>query len=69
MKIALLGDVHANLPALESVLDHARSQGADAIWNTGDFLGYGAFPNQVVEQLQRAEAISILGNYEKIAAT
>jgi putative phosphoesterase len=64
VKIALLGDVHANLPALESVLDHARSQGADAIWNTGDFLGYGAFPNQVVERLQRAEAISILGNYD-----
>lgn len=64
MKIALLGDVHANLPALESVLAHAQAQNVSAIWNTGDFLGYGAFPNQVVERLQQAGAISILGNYD-----
>jgi putative phosphoesterase len=64
VKIALLGDVHANLPALESVLAHALSQNVSAIWNTGDFLGYGAFPNQVVERLQQAGAISILGNYD-----
>jgi putative phosphoesterase len=64
VKIALLGDVHANLPALESVLAHARSQNVSAIWNTGDFLGYGAFPNQVVERLQQVGAISILGNYD-----
>ena len=64
MKIALLGDVHANLPALDSVLEHARSQDVSAIWNTGDFLGYGAFPNEVVESLQKAGAISILGNYD-----
>ncbi len=64
MKIALLGDVHANLPALESVLAHARLQNVSAIWNTGDFLGYGAYPNEVVEALQQAGAISILGNYD-----
>lgn len=64
MKIALLGDVHANLPALEIVLAHARLQNVSAIWNTGDFLGYGAYPNEVVEALQQAGAISILGNYD-----
>jgi len=64
VKIALLGDVHANLPALDSVLAHASSQNVSAIWNTGDFLGYGAFPNEVVESLRQAGAISILGNYD-----
>lgn len=64
MKIALLGDIHANLPALESVLAHARAHDVSAIWNTGDFLGYGAYPNEVIEALQQAEAISILGNYD-----
>ena len=64
MKIALLGDVHANLPALESVLAHASSQNVSTFWNTGDFLGYGAFPNEVVEGLQQAGATSILGNYD-----
>jgi putative phosphoesterase len=63
-KIALLGDVHANLPALEAVLAHARLQGAAAIWNVGDFLGYGAFPNEVVQRLRQDGALSILGNYD-----
>lgn len=64
MTIALLGDVHANLPALEAVLAHARAHGAAAIWNIGDFLGYGAFPNEVVQRLRQAGAVSILGNYD-----
>ena len=42
MRVALIGDVHANLPALEAVLAHARQEGANAIWNVGDFVGFGA---------------------------
>ena len=65
MRVALLGDVHANLPALEAVLADAREQGADAVWNVGDFVGYGAFPDQVVQRLRQVEAVSILGNYDR----
>jgi len=63
-RIALLGDIHANLPALEAVLTHARSLGSVSIWNTGDFVGYGAFPDEVVKRLQHEGAISIIGNYD-----
>jgi putative phosphoesterase len=62
--VALVGDVHANLPALEAVLAHAQSQKADALWNVGDFIGYGAYPNQVIKRLRMMEAVSILGNYD-----
>jgi len=62
--VALIGDVHANLPALEAVLAHAREQGVEAIWNVGDFVGYGAFPDEVVKLLQREGALSISGNYD-----
>lgn len=64
MKVALLGDVHANLPALEAVLAHARERGAQAIWNVGDFVGYGAFPDEVVRRLREEAALSIIGNYD-----
>ena len=64
MKVALIGDMHANLPALEAVLEHARNQRVQAIWNIGDFVGYGPFPDQVVRLLRRQEALSILGNYD-----
>lgn len=64
MRVALIGDVHANLPALEAVLQHARGEDVEAIWNVGDFVGYGAFPNQVIERLREAQAVSIAGNYD-----
>ncbi len=64
MKIALLGDAHANLPALEAVLEHARGQGATAVWNTGDFVGYGPFPDQTVRLLRSVQAVSVVGNYD-----
>jgi predicted phosphodiesterase len=62
--IALLGDVHANLPALESVLFHAESLGAKSFWNIGDFVGYSAFPDQVVKRLRGPRISNIIGNYD-----
>jgi len=64
MKVALLGDIHANLPALQCVLHHAKLCGAEAIYNTGDSIGYGAFPDEVVTILRRNKVVSILGNYD-----
>lgn len=65
MRIALIGDVHANLHALEAVLLHASDQGVKTIWNAGDFVGYGAFPDEVVNLLRRVKAVSIRGNYDQ----
>jgi putative phosphoesterase len=64
MKVALIGDVHANLPALEAVLEDARQRGVEAVWNAGDFVGYGASPDLVVKRLQQEEVLSIIGNYD-----
>jgi putative phosphoesterase len=64
MKVALIGDVHANLPALEAVLAHAHQQDVEAIWNVGDWVGYNAFPNEVIHRLRQEHAVSIIGNYD-----
>lgn len=63
-KIALLGDVHANLPALESVIIHAKNLAVEEFWNIGDFLGYGAYPNQVIRLMRTENFVNILGNYD-----
>lgn len=63
-KVALLGDVHANLPALEAVLEHASHQGAWTVWNTGDFIGYGPFPEESIWRLVEVQALSVIGNYD-----
>jgi putative phosphoesterase len=64
VKIALIGDIHANLPALKAVLAHARKQGAEAIWNVGDFVGYNAYPDAVVRLIRRRRVVSISGNHD-----
>ena len=63
-KIAVLADVHANLHALEAVLDDARKKGIEVFLNAGDFIGYGAYPNEVIEILNSNKALSIIGNYD-----
>lgn len=64
MKIALIGDVHANLPALDAVLSDIHKRGVEAIWDVGDIVGYGAFPDEVVKRLQQENVLSIIGNYD-----
>jgi putative phosphoesterase len=64
MKIALISDVHGNLPALEAVLAHSNEMKVKKIWNLGDSTGFGASPDQVVLLLKKKKAISLIGNYD-----
>ena len=52
MKCAVITDLHANREAVDAVLDHARSQGAERWVLLGDFVGYGADPGWVVDQVR-----------------
>ena len=65
MKAALIGDIHANLPALERVLSDARGQGVESIWNVGDSVGYGLFPEEVVQRLRRDYVLSTIGSQDR----
>jgi len=65
MRVALMADLHANLPALEALLEHSRQEGAEAIWNLGDLVGYGPFPDEVVKHLRASYALSTLGAYDR----
>ncbi|MBN1658419.1 MAG: metallophosphoesterase family protein [Anaerolineae bacterium] len=61
--LALVSDVHGNLPALEAVLVDAQAQGARQIVVAGDSTG-GSHSRQVVERLRDLGAIVIRGNNE-----
>jgi predicted phosphodiesterase len=65
MRIALIADVHANLPALRAVLDDAAAIGCDAIWCAGDVVGRGPHPNEVVEELRGAGIPTVQGNWDE----
>ena len=49
MRIALLSDVHGNLPAFEAVLADVEYADVEEIWCLGDLVGYGAQPDACVE--------------------
>jgi putative phosphoesterase len=62
--IAVMSDVHANLQALERVIQDAEGRGADVFLNAGDLTGFGPDPNEAIELLCEKNVLSILGNYD-----
>jgi len=66
-EILLLGDVHANYPALKAIGDSLQLDRFDRIINTGDLTVYSTFPNQTINWCRNLEdkAIVILGNTDK----
>ncbi len=67
MRIALLSDIHANYHALTAVLDHAKSLGAEEVWNAGDSVGYGPMPDETISLLRERGIVSVIGNYDQKA--
>jgi diadenosine tetraphosphatase ApaH/serine/threonine PP2A family protein phosphatase len=65
VRIAVLSDIHGNLPALDAILEALVPY--DAIWQLGDIVGYGPQPNEVIERLQREGALGVCGNHEAAA--
>ena len=65
MKIAFFSDIHGNLAALQAVLEDLDRQDVDIAFCGGDLVGYGAFPNEVIELLRRRHWPVIMGNYDQ----
>ena len=66
--IAILYDVHGNLPALEAVLDDARAAGAQRYMLGGDYALFGPWPKETVELLRTLDADWLRGNGERWTA-
>ncbi len=67
MRIAVLSDVHANLPALEAVLKDVDAHRPDEVWVAGDLVGYNPWPNEVVQVLKDRRVRAIRGNHDRAA--
>jgi diadenosine tetraphosphatase ApaH/serine/threonine PP2A family protein phosphatase len=66
MRIALLSDVHGNLPAFEAVLADIDAEGVEEIWCLGDLVGYGAAPDACVELARSRCDLSLAGNHDMV---
>lgn len=70
MRIALISDIHANLPALEAVLaDLDGRSDVEQVYHLGDLAGYAPWPDEVVELLRERGIPGVSGNYDSTVAT
>lgn len=68
MRIALIADVHANLPALQVVLADASAAGAQTRVCAGDVVGFGPHPKACVDAVRNACHVVVAGNHDRAVA-
>lgn len=64
MKIAVISDIHSNIYALEEVLKDVKNRNVDLVVCTGDLVGYGTRPNEVINLIRENKILTIMGNYD-----
>lgn len=65
MKIAFFSDIHANLPALQAVLEDIDRQKPDFVYCLGDLVGYNIWPNEVANEIRKRGIPTLAGNYDE----
>ena len=63
-RVAIITDIHGNLPALEASLEALDAIGIEAIYCGGDLVGYGPYPNEVCDLIEERGFPTIYGNYD-----
>jgi predicted phosphodiesterase len=64
MRLAILSDIHANLPALEAVLADIDGAGLGELWCLGDVVGYGAQPDECTRLVKERCELCLVGNHD-----
>ncbi|MGA0846744.1 MAG: metallophosphoesterase family protein, partial [Luteolibacter sp.] len=68
MRVALFGDIHANLEALDAVLADAAEQSVDQYVCMGDIVGYNADPAACLERVRAMDCPTVKGNHDEDAS-
>jgi putative phosphoesterase len=63
-RVAVITDIHANLPALVAALEAIERIDVDALYCGGDLVGYGPHPNEVCRLIEKRGIPTIYGNYD-----
>ena len=64
MRLAIISDIHSNLPALEAVLEAVDGSVAEEVWCLGDLVGYGADPDACTRLVSERCELSLVGNHD-----
>jgi putative phosphoesterase len=63
-RVAVITDIHANLPALDAALTRIEELGIERVYCGGDLVGYGPYPNEVCALIEERGIPAIYGNYD-----
>ncbi|MBR4170159.1 MAG: metallophosphoesterase family protein [Kiritimatiellae bacterium] len=63
-KFAILGDIHANLDALKTVVEDARKEGVTDFVSVGDIVGYNACPSECIKIVRDLDCVTVRGNHD-----
>jgi putative phosphoesterase len=63
-RVAVITDIHGNLPALEATLAAIDGLAIEDIYCGGDLVGYGPHPNEVCSLIEERGIPTIYGNYD-----
>ena len=63
-RVAVITDIHANLPAFEAALSWIDGEGIHQVYCGGDLVGYGPRPNEVCRLISERQLPTIYGNYD-----
>lgn len=63
-KLALISDIHGNLPALEAVLAKLDEYSPDHWLCLGDVVGYGPFPSECIDLIRERGIPTVMGNHD-----
>ena len=66
MRIAVVADIHGNLPALESVLADLRNTSPDLVVHGGDVASHGSSPAEVIDLIRELEWPGVRGNTDEM---
>ena len=64
-QIVIYGDIHGNRAALEAVYADMQAKGFQNRICLGDLVGYGTFPNEVIEMVRESGDPTLMGNYDQ----
>lgn len=65
MRIALIADIHSNLPALEAVMRAVKKHRPDRIISLGDQVNLGPCPRETLSLLRAENVTCLHGNHER----
>jgi predicted phosphodiesterase len=68
MRVAVISDIHSNLPALEAVLSDLGRSDPDQVWCLGDVVGYGAHPDACTKLIAEVVEVCLAGNHDLVVS-